>query len=444
MPTVATFTVRLFQNGCYPIAIQLSCHPPDVPTPAPISILLPWFGWLLNLTEYWLRLNLQSRAGLPARLTERQGRSMAIYQRGQFLRYRFRFAGKQIDESTKTTSKTIAREAERQHRRALEAGYNNFKELRENRVRVLQEIIDEYLVGYRLRYRSATFAEYALGHVARLLGAKLVGDITDSSVLRYQEDRLREKAAPKSINEEVRFLLKMLGDPGELMRAKLKETKQLKLTVHKRIGKAFDSEESEKLAGKTRKSRSPHMYPAFMLARNGGLRDTEIKTLTWGQINFDNRTVKVGRAKSEAGEGRVVPLNLEVYQALVEHRAWYRKRFGEIREEWYVFPWGRPMPSDPTRHITSFKTAWKTARKNAKVTGRWHDNRHTLITELAESGAGDETIMEIAGHVDRQMLRHYSHIRMKAKREALEAVAVRRRSASGLGTPSQQDASPSQ
>jgi integrase len=45
-------------------------------------------------------------------------------------------------------------------------------------------------------------------------------------------------------------------------------------------------------------------------------------------------------------------------------------------------------------------------RKEAKVKGRWHDHRHTLITELAESGAGDETIMEIAGHVDRQMLRH--------------------------------------
>jgi len=38
---------------------------------------------------------------------------MAIYLRGKYLRYRFRFAGKQIDESTKTTSKTIAREAER-------------------------------------------------------------------------------------------------------------------------------------------------------------------------------------------------------------------------------------------------------------------------------------------------------------------------------------------
>jgi hypothetical protein len=61
-------------------------------------------------------------------------------------------------------------------------------------------------------------------------------------------------------------------------------------------------------------------------------------------------------------------------------------------------------------------------RRKAGVSGRWHDNRHTLITELAESGAGDETIMEIAGHVSRQMLSRYSHIRMEAKRKALAEV----------------------
>jgi hypothetical protein len=45
---------------------------------------------------------------------------------------------------------------------------------------------------------------------------------------------------------------------------------------------------------------------------------------------------------------------------------------------------------------------------------------------LAESGAGDETIMQIAGHVSRQMLRHYSHIRMNAKRDALDAALAQR------------------
>ena len=48
--------------------------------------------------------------------------------------------------------------------------------------------------------------------------------------------------------------------------------------------------------------------------------------------------------------------------------------------------------------------------------------RHTLITEFAESGAGDEVIMSIAGHVSRQMLARYSHIRMEAKRKALESI----------------------
>jgi hypothetical protein len=43
---------------------------------------------------------------------------------------------------------------------------------------------------------------------------------------KYQEDRLREKAAPKSINEEVRFLLKMLGYSGEVIRAHLRKKKQ--------------------------------------------------------------------------------------------------------------------------------------------------------------------------------------------------------------------------
>src|SRR5258708_19396332 len=35
------------------------------------------------------------------------------------------------------------------------------------------------------------------------------------------------------------------------------------------------------------------------------------------------------------------------------------------------------MASDPTRHVTSLKTAWKNTRENTKVSGRWHHNPHT-------------------------------------------------------------------
>jgi hypothetical protein len=42
-----------------------------------------------------------------------------------------------------------------------------------------------------------------------------------------------------------------------------------------------------------------------------------------------------------------------------------------------------------------------------------------------ESGAGDEVIMSIAGHVSRAMLSRYSHVRMEAKRRALDEIAAR-------------------
>ena len=85
-----------------------------------------------------------------------------------------------------------------------------------------------------------------------------------------------------------------------------------------------------------------------------------------------------------------------------------------------MFPFGSPRPNDPTKPMMSLKKVWTAVRKVAGVTGRWHDNRHTFVTDLAESPeASDETIRDIAGHVSKQMLKHYSHIRMEAKRRAV-------------------------
>lgn len=55
---------------------------------------------------------------------------------------------------------------------------------------------------------------------------------------------------------------------------------------------------------------------------------------------------------------------------------------------------------------------------------RFHDLRHTAITKLSDGQGSDQTIMLIAGHVSRQMLEHYSHIRLAAKRVALDSIAT--------------------
>jgi Phage integrase family len=233
---------------------------------------------------------------------------------------------------------------------------------------------------------------------------------------------LKKGAAPKTINEEVGFLLRILGEPGDIIRVRLRKKKMLKLRVRKQIGKAYTEKEKQRMLEEAAKARSPHIYLALTLALNAGMRDAEIKSLSWAQINFEKRYLAVGRAKTEGGEGRTIPLNSELFAVFTDYIEWYKLKYGEIQPEWFVFPFGSPQPTDPKRHVTSLKTVWSNIREKTGVKGRWHDNRHTLVTELAESGAGDQTIMDIAGHVSKQMLKHYSHIRMEAKRRALEAI----------------------
>jgi integrase len=54
---------------------------------------------------------------------------------------------------------------------------------------------------------------------------------------------------------------------------------------------------------------------------------------------------------------------------------------------------------------------------------RWHDLRHTFVSRLAENpNVSEQTIRALAGHVSRQMLEHYSHIRSQAKVAAIRCL----------------------
>ncbi len=74
----------------------------------------------------------------------------------------------------------------------------------------------------------------------------------------------------------------------------------------------------------------------------------------------------------------------------------------------------------PTEPMHRWKVAWESSRKAANVSCRFHDLRHTFISRLAESQASDSTVVALAGHVSRVMMESYSHIRMEAKRRAVD------------------------
>jgi integrase len=208
--------------------------------------------------------------------------------------------------------------------------------------------------------------------------------------------------------------MELCGDQEDLIRTKLRREKAMKLALPPSPGRAYTADEKARMLAEAAKLRSKNMYPALVVDLNCGLRDKELRELRWQQIDLvHKKQLTVGKSKTDAGTGRVIPLNDTVMVALQAHAAWYIRRFGECRPEWCVFPAGKGQPNDPTRPVTTLRTAWTNVRDKAKVVGRWHDN----------------VIMSIAGHVSRAMLSRYSHVRMEAKRRALDEIAARQRGA---------------
>jgi integrase len=195
-------------------------------------------------------------------------------------------------------------------------------------------------------------------------------------------------------------------------------------------GRALSAEEETRLLTAASKSRCRSLYPVILLAFNTGMRASEIRGLTWGQVDFLGGALTVGKSKTDAGTGRAIPLNSRAIAMLKQ----WRGLFTGTEPEHYVFPHEKygiagsdrklcvyeVIPTEPTHR---WKVAWESARKAAGVSCRFHDLRHTFISRLAESQASDSTVMALAGHVSRAMMERYSHIQMEAKRRAVDGLS---------------------
>ncbi|MGI9071122.1 MAG: tyrosine-type recombinase/integrase [Bryobacteraceae bacterium] len=158
---------------------------------------------------------------------------------------------------------------------------------------------------------------------------------------------------------------------------------------------------------------------AAALAASTTCRGIELKHLHWHDLDLFVRTMTIRRSKTKAGH-RSIPLNGDALAAIA--RLWERSHLlGSDEPHHFVFPACERRSINPDKPQRTWRTAWRSLTRAAGLKGlRFHDLRHQAITELAETGASDATLMAVAGHMSREMLEHYSHVRMAAKRTALD------------------------
>jgi integrase len=351
---------------------------------------------------------------------------VSVYKRGDVWWYKFRFAGQMIRESSKSDSKTVAKEAERARRRELEESWNQIKR---RKLPPLFSIAAEDWLKTRTGIAPSTERSYklAISHLKTDFGKQLLCDLAGEDLAGYQTRRKREGVSNRTVNLELGVLRSILRR-YRMWEAIAPDVDFLKESASP--GRALTHEEETALLDVASKSRCRSLYPVIMLAINTGMRASEIRALIWAQVDFLSKSLTVGKSKTAASTGRIIPLNPRAVAVLTH----WRGLFPGAKPEHYVFPHEKYglagndrkqcayeiVPTEPTHR---WKVAWEGARKAARVSCRFHDLRHTFISRLAESQASDSTVMALAGHVSRAMMERYSHIRMEAKRKAVDTLS---------------------
>lgn len=335
--------------------------------------------------------------------------------------YNFTFAGQRIQKSAKTHLKTIAKEAEKDHRRRLErAAAGMPTEQAEQRIRTVGDVLKDYESQYSInhRKRSTVTVQGHCKHLSRLLGIALLPDITQARLADYINQRRAEKGGNRTINLELMALSRAMGYTWKALWPKLK-----KLEENHDVGRALEPDEEKRILDAAAANPSKLIYPYLMVLTWTGMRSDEARTLRWSQVDFEPGEITVGKAKTAAGTGRGIPMSGALRAALERHAAFCARNFGPIQSDWFVFPFSNTKkPIDPGRPVTSLKTAWQTVRNDAGVQCRLHDLRHCFCTKLGEAGVPERTMLDMMGHMSAAMLRRYSHIRAQARRDAIAAV----------------------
>jgi integrase len=151
---------------------------------------------------------------------------------------------------------------------------------------------------------------------------------------------------------------------------------------------------------------SPYIRAAVKLYLLTGLRRSELLQLTWKDVDFDRREIRL--ADTKAGRSHTVALSAAAVEVLRE----LPRQLGSA----HVFP-GR-VEGQPLVNIAK---SWRRIRRRAEMEDvRLHDLRRTVGSWLATSGASLPLIGKVLNHSNASTTQVYARLAEDAARVALE------------------------
>lgn len=261
----------------------------------------------------------------------------------------------------------------------------------------IREIVTERVEGFSGR-GIKNERHYAAWWITQW-GDRRINEITPDDV-RKMISRLRTEGtwSDKTINHvmgHLRVALNQAVQSGKLDKNPMDPVRMLPVP-RGRLRFLTEGEEQ-----RLREVMAPSEFRLVRFAILTGLRREEQFSLTWSDIDLQNRVLTIPRSKH--GGTRHVPLSDEAIEILRALRTETR-----VMSAW-CFP-----SQNPATHIDPqnfYRRVYLPALERAGIKGvTWHTLRHTCASRLVMAGVDIRTVQEILGHKTLAMTMRYSHL----------------------------------
>jgi integrase len=317
--------------------------------------------------------------------------------------------GRQVRKSTGTCNKKIAETIYYKIKTQIAEGvYLNGCQ---GKNKTFGELVKRYLKEVSPNKKPGTQRDDR-SHAKRLVpafGNRKLNEISPDLLSRYILKR-KKKVGPSTINRDMAFIsaafnqgIKVWGwcrdNPVSCIKRE-KETKRVKYFSEKEFSEIYDH-------------LTNWVKPFVLIAKNTGLRKSNIVFLKWSEVNLKDRIIILKEEATKNSEHLGVPLNTEAWQVLKDQMK-QRKLHSP-----YVFCKEDGKPYTGYGVYQAFKRACK---KAGHPDFRFHDLRHDFCSKLVQAGVDLYTVKELAGHKDITTTQRYAHLNRGKLKSAVEVL----------------------
>jgi integrase len=235
--------------------------------------------------------------------------------------------------------------------------------------------------------------EYALGHVVNKLGKDIpINSIRVSGLKSYRLERLRDGAAPATINWEMSALSKLFG---VLIENDLTDTNPVRLIKRLSV-KSGEREVYLCFNDVTRiVQKCPDWFrPIIWTAYYTGMRRGEVLNLQRDSVNLNKRMIYLRADQTKEGNSKRIPIHkhlVPILKEVLKVKSLNSNNLFLLHDDLGI----REI------RLETFKNCWPRACKALEFQSplpRFHDLRHTWRTNARRSGVDAQIAESIMGH----------------------------------------------